>query len=184
MSMNKNSKLPNFVKPVLLVFVVFVIGCLIYHPSATENPEKLAAEKTVPTVSSVQGKPLNDSIVAYGMGFLGTPYIAAGCGKDGFDCSGFVYFVFQHFKIEVPRSAAAFENFGKDIPIEDLQKGDLLLFLSPTRNVIGHIGIVSTANGKESSFIHASSGAEMKVIVTSLTKEGYKRRFVKAVRVL
>lgn len=125
-----------------------------------------------------------DSIVSFGMKLLGTPYVGGGSSKDGFDCSGFVYYVFKHFKIEVPRSSSQFKGFGKEIPIDSIRKGDILVFLSPTRNVIGHVGIVSNAKGKESDFMHASSGSEMKVIVTSLKKAGYTRRFVKAVRVL
>ena len=127
---------------------------------------------------------LGDKIVNFGMGLLGTPYVTAGSSKKGFDCSGFVYFVFNHFKIQVPRSSSEFKNFGKEIPISSVKKGDILLFLSPTRNVIGHIGIVTNPKGMDSDFIHSSSGREMKVIVTSLKKPGYTRRFVKAIRVL
>ena len=127
---------------------------------------------------------LRDKIVSYGMGLLGTPYVTAGHSKKGFDCSGFVYFVFNYFEIKVPRSSSQFKNFGKEIPISDVRKGDVLLFLSPTRNAIGHLGIVTNPKGMESDFIHSSSGCEMKVIVTSLKKPGYLRRFVKAIRVL
>ena len=131
-------------------------------------------------------KPINirDKIASFGMELLGTPYVVAASGKDGFDCSGFVYYVFQHHKIMVPRSSPQFGHFGKEIPIENVKKGDILVFQSPTRNVIGHVGIVTNPKGKESDFIHASSGRDMKVIVTSLKKEGYARRFVKAVDVL
>ena len=127
---------------------------------------------------------LRDKIMRFGIGLLGTPYITAGSSKNGFDCSGFVYFVFNHFKIKVPRSSSQFKNYGKEIAISEVKKGDLLLFLSPTRNVIGHIGIVTNPKGLESDFIHSSSGREMKVIITSLKKPGYTRRFVKAIRVL
>ena len=127
---------------------------------------------------------LRDKIVSYGMGLLGTPYVTAGHSKKGFDCSGFVYFVFNYFEIKVPRSSSQFKNFGKEIPIADVKKGDILLFLSPTRNVIGHLGMVTNPKGMESDFIHSSSGREMKVIITSLKKPGYTRRFVKAIRVL
>jgi cell wall-associated NlpC family hydrolase len=127
---------------------------------------------------------LRDSIVNFGMGLLGTPYVSVGTSKTGFDCSGFVYYVFQYYKISVPRSSPQFENFGKEIPIESVKKGDVLLFLSPTRNVIGHIGIVTNPKGMESDFIHASSGSDMKVIISSLKQKGYTRRFVKAVAVL
>ena len=127
---------------------------------------------------------LRDKIVSYGMGLLVTPYVTAAHSKKGFDCSGFVYFVFNYFEIKVPRSSSQFKNFGKEIPISDVRKGDVLLFLSPTRNAIGHLGIVTNPKGMESDFIHSSSGCEMKVIVTSLKKPGYLRRFVKAIRIL
>ena len=127
---------------------------------------------------------LRDKIVSYGMGLLGTPYVTAGHSKKGFDCSGFVYFVFNYFEIKVPRSSSQFKNFGKEIPISDVRKGEVLLVLSPTRNAIGHLGIVTNPKGMESDFIHSSSGCEMKVIVTSLKKPGYLRRFVKAIRIL
>lgn len=125
-----------------------------------------------------------DSIVSFATELLGTPYVVAASGRDGFDCSGFVYFVFKHHKIQVPRSSAGFSNFGKEISIENVKKGDILVFLSPTRNSIGHVGIVTNPKGKESDFIHASSGREMKVIITSLKQEGYALRFVKAVDAL
>ena len=69
---------------------------------------------------------LRDKIVSYGMGLLGTPYVTAGHSKKGFDCSGFVYFVFNYFEIKVPRSSSQFKNFGKEIPISDVRKGDVL----------------------------------------------------------
>lgn len=136
-------------------------------------------------VNSTKGTvSLRDSIVNYGMEYLGTPYVTGGSSKNGFDCSGFVYYVFKHFKIEVPRSSPQYVNFGKEIPINSIKKGDILVFLSPTSNVIGHLGIVTNPKGMESDFIHATSGRDMKVVITSLKVEGYKRRFVKAVSAL
>jgi cell wall-associated NlpC family hydrolase len=167
--------------------LVIILGSVAYGSSraGTFLPKK--NETTVkdtliqPIESNVS---LGDKIVNFGMSLLGTPYVAAGSSKNGLDCSGFVYYVFNHFKIQVPRSSSEFKNFGKEIPIASVKKGDILLFLSPTRNVIGHIGIVTNPKGMESDFIHSSSGREMKVIVTSLKKPGYTRRFVKAIRVL
>ncbi|MGK4566795.1 C40 family peptidase [Flavobacterium sp. 3HN19-14] len=182
--MNRNTGLRRFIIFGLLVIASFVAANLYFDFRETSKTkiekQKIETPKTPVSVKTQ----LNDSIVAYGMQFLGTPYTAGGCSQDGFDCSGFVYYVFKHFKIEVPRSSAAFEHFGKEIPIEEVQKGDILLFLSPTQNVIGHIGIVSKANGTSSDFIHSSSGNEMKVMISSLINEGYKRRFVKALRVI
>jgi hypothetical protein len=128
--------------------------------------------------------PLRDSIESFSMELLGTPYVYGACSREAFDCSGFVFFVFKNFGIEVPRSSSQFEKFGKEVSIESVKKGDILVFLSPTRNAIGHIGIVTNANGMESEFIHASSSREMKVMISSLKQEGYNRRFVKAINVL
>lgn len=175
------SEKPRFVKYATIataIMMVLIIAFVVYNKK--EN------EPSTPSISVSSVEPnftLQDSIVNFGMKFLGTPYVAAGMGEEGFDCSGFVYYVFNHNHIKVPRSSADFENFGKEIPIENVQKGDILLFLSPTQNVIGHIGIVSNPKGSKSDFIHASSGRQMKVIISNLSTTGYAKRFIKAIRV-
>lgn len=164
-----------------------ILWCNITYGSSRSVRGLAPSNKTIGKDTPINPIELNDflrdKIVSFGLGLLGTPYVAAGSGNGGFDCSGFVYFVFQHFKIPVPRSSSQFKNFGKEIPIDSVRKGDILLFLSPTRNAIGHLGIVTNPKGNESDFIHASSGREMKVIITSLKRPGYTRRFVKAIRV-
>ncbi len=175
-------------KVVLLFGLSLVILGIIAYGAL--NPTKRVTKSIDPMINDTLIKPwestslLGDSVANFGLSLLGTPYLAGGRNRNGFDCSGLVYFVFQHFKIQVPRSSSGYKNFGKEIPIDSVQKGDILVFLSPTRNVIGHVGIVVEPNGMESNFIHASSGPEMKVIMTNLNKSGYKRRFVKAVNVL
>jgi cell wall-associated NlpC family hydrolase len=166
----------------LFSLLVIVLGSIAYG-SFREN--KISSESVGFLVEdTIKPVKIRDKIVSFGMDLLGTPYVEASSSKAGFDCSGFVYYVFQHHKIQVPRSSSQFKNFGKEIPIENVKKGDILVFLSPSRNAIGHIGIVTNPKGKHSDFIHATSGREMKVIISSLKQEGYKRRFVKAVDVL
>ena len=164
---------------------LIVLGSVAYGSSRTGTffqGNDINIKDTV--IDPIETVYLGDRIANFGISLLGTPYVAAGSGKNGFDCSGFVYFVYNHFKIQVPRSSSEFKNFGKEIPIGSVKKGDILLFLSPTRNVIGHLGIVTNPKGMESDFIHSTSGREMKVVITSLKKSGYTRRFVKAIRVL
>jgi cell wall-associated NlpC family hydrolase len=177
----KDRNLRNFEKFTFIALVIFAVAYVTYHKFKVSPPKENPIDQRTSSIPANDA--LKDSIVDYGMEFLGTPYVVGGCSKEGFDCSGFTYFVFQHFNIAIPRSSAEFASFGQEIPIGNVRKGDLLLFLSPTRNVIGHIGIVSTAKGRESDFIHASSGHEMKVIISSLAGDGYTQRFVKAVRV-
>lgn len=178
------------IKTASLLVLALIVGIIVVMKlSSFQNTGAFSSEQSFDNVDiekSSVGKPtsLRDSIVTFGTTLLGTPYVPAGCSVDGFDCSGFVYFVYQNFKIKVPRSSADFEYFGTEVSLEEAQKGDLLLFLSPTRNVIGHMGIVSKAAGKNSDFIHATSGKEMKVVTTNLANSGYTKRFVKAIRVL
>lgn len=166
----------------LFSLLVIVLGSIAYGSFRGE----ISSPKNDETIVKDTIKPIKmrEDVVNFGMELLGTPYVEASSSKAGFDCSGFVYYVFRHHKIQVPRSSSQFKNFGKEIPIENVKKGDILVFLSPTRNSIGHIGIVTKPKGKHSDFIHASSGREMKVIISSLKQEGYTRRFIKAVDVL
>jgi hypothetical protein len=165
-----------------------VVLCIFAYNSLREAkrvPETGTTMIIEPLIDPVNRQVLlRDSVVSFGMGFLGTPYVEGASNKHGFDCSGFVYFVFKHFDTHVPRSSSYYANFGNEISIDSLRKGDILVFRSPTSNALGHVGIVTDPKGMESGFIHASSGREMRVIISSLKQEGYKRRFVKAIGVL
>ncbi len=129
---------------------------------------------------------LADSIVNFAETLLGTPYRYAGTNPaTGFDCSGFINYVFLHFRIPVPRSSIDFDHEGVNVPVENARRGDLILFTGTdsTERAIGHIGIVTTNSAEELRFIHSTSGKAYSVTITPLN-EYYKRRFVKIIRVL
>ncbi len=172
----------------LLGAVVILTGTLtsvtVVKSMEASRPEMhISMKKDV--ADSVENKlTVRDSLETFGKTFLGVPYVYGGTSKKGFDCSGFVYFVFNKFGIKVPRTSSQFAEFGNEIAIDSVKKGDILVFLSPSRNVIGHLGIVTEPKGRESKFIHASSGKEMEVMISSLNQPNYSRRFVKAVTVM
>lgn len=174
--------------PLTIVLVILCCVCIAFSVYSSKKfskrlpvNSKVAEPLTLLAVSKLSRR---DSLVNFSLGYLGKPYIYGACTKDGFDCSGFVYYVFKNFNITVPRSSSEYINYGKTVEIAAVKKGDILVFLSPTRNEIGHLGIVTTANGMNSEFIHAATGKEMKVIITKLNTEHYTRRFVKAIQVL
>ncbi|HWD87019.1 MAG TPA: C40 family peptidase [Mucilaginibacter sp.] len=104
----------------------------------------------------------------------------------GFDCSGFVSYVFKSFNAVVPRSSSDYAYAGREINIEDARPGDVILFKgtkSHHPHSIGHIGIVYSNESNELKFIHSTSGKEYGVTISSLD-DTYKRRFVKVVRLL
>jgi cell wall-associated NlpC family hydrolase len=172
----------------LLGAVVILTGALASVPIVKSTEVELhepVSASIHDSVDSVENRlSVRDSLDEFGKTFLGVPYVYGGTSEKGFDCSGFVYHVFGEFGIKVPRISSQIADFGKEIPIDSVKKGDILIFLSPTRNVIGHLGIVTEPNGMESKFIHASSGKEMQVMVSSLNQPNYTRRFVKSVTVM
>ena len=127
-----------------------------------------------------------EALVAFAKTFIDVPYVYASQDpKKGFDCSGFVNYVFKNFDITVPRSSSGFKDFGKKINVETLALGDVLVFTGYRDSTsVGHLGIVCEANGFDSKFIHASSGKAMKVTISELNSAHYSKRFYKAVDVI
>jgi murein DD-endopeptidase / murein LD-carboxypeptidase len=128
-----------------------------------------------------------DTLIALAKTQLGKNYCYAVSDPDkGFDCSGFVYFVFQSFKISVPRSSKEYKNYGKKIPIDSARAGDVIVFTGTNakKRGPGHVGIVIKCENGIPTFIHSSSGKKKGVIVSDFNESPYyKKRFIKIVRV-
>ena len=126
-----------------------------------------------------------DSLVAFAKTLIGVPYLYACTDpQKGFDCSGFVTYVFNHFNIAVPRSSVDFTHLGKEINIEKARPGDLILFTGTDSSdlIVGHMGIVENTKDDTLWFIHSTSGKAKGVVISPLG-DYYKKRFVKVIRV-
>jgi cell wall-associated NlpC family hydrolase len=126
-----------------------------------------------------------DSLVAFAKTLVGIPYLYASTDPlKGFDCSGFITYVFSHFNMTVPRSSVDFTNYGEEIGIEKAKPGDLILFTGTdsTIRIVGHMGIVESAGADTLRFIHSTSGNAKGVVITPFG-DYYKKRFVKVIRV-
>lgn len=152
------------------------------QPSPTENPQQKKLEHTLQEeIKGLTGYEL----VEYAQTLLGVPYLYASTDPlAGFDCSGFITYVFNHFGVAVPRSSVDFTNVGKEVELQTAKEGDLILFTGTvdTIRIVGHMGIV-TQNTDTLKFIHSSSGKANGVTISSLN-EHYKKRLVKITRVL
>jgi len=125
-----------------------------------------------------------EELIAYSKTLKGIPYKYSSTDpKKGFDCSGFITYVFNHFKIDVPRTSASFTNVGEEVKLADTKPGDLILFTGTdsTIRTVGHMGIIVHA-GDSVVFIHSTSGKANGVTETTLNPY-YMGRFVKVIRV-
>lgn len=125
-------------------------------------------------------------LVKFAKTYLGTSYCYGGSNPaQGFDCSGFVSYVFGHFDIQLPRVSREYKLLGVEKKPEEFQVGDILLFYGyKDSNHIGHVGIICEANGMDSKFIHSSSGKVYGVTISDLNSKHYTKRFYKCISVI
>lgn len=79
------------------------------------------------------------TILDYARSLTGVPYQSAGSTPSGFDCSGYTQYVFAHFGVSLPRTAAEQYYMGTPVTASEAEPGDLVAFR--TGNSISHIGI-------------------------------------------
>ena len=133
------------------------------------------------------GLELRDSITDYAQQFLGIPYKWGGANTSGFDCTGFVYFVFKKFGVKVSRASSGYENVGQKVDFESASAGDIMLFTGtkPEIKKVGHAGIVLKNENGIIDFIHSSSSKKhFGVTITRYNSSGYEKRFLRIINVL
>lgn len=118
-----------------------------------------------------------EQIVDYAKTLIGIKYVYGGESKKGFDCSGFVKYVYNHFDMDIARKSSDQGKGGKAVKKADLQPGDLVFFdTNGGLNNITHVGIY-IGGGK---FIHASTYEKHAITIESLSSAYYSKRYMRA----
>jgi cell wall-associated NlpC family hydrolase len=117
------------------------------------------------------------AIAGTALGLRGTPYRNGGSDPSGFDCSGFVWYVFGQHGIRVARTVGEQYREGVDVAGEALQPGDLLFFNTQGPGA-SHVGMA--IGGDE--FVHAPS-SRGEVRVERISAPYWSSRYVGARRV-
>ncbi|MDO4982757.1 MAG: SH3 domain-containing C40 family peptidase [Eubacteriales bacterium] len=136
----------------------------VYADYVKEGSYGYASSSSTQTSTAGYGSVSGQDIVNYAVQFLGSPYTWGGTSPEtGFDCSGFVYYVFKHFGKTLNRVASDQASNGVHVDPANLQPGDILCFYSGS-SYIGHAGIYIGSN----KFIHASNSTTG-VIISDLS---------------
>lgn len=106
--------------------------------------------------------PLPAQLLATARAHMGVPYVWGGCSPRGFDCSGFVQFVFAYHGVALPRDADQQHDISWPVPPDDQVLPGDLVFFSTYKPGVSHIGISLGGGG----FIHC--GGETGVTENSL----------------
>lgn len=106
-------------------------------------------ESDVPKTDNAFGEKVVETAEKY----LGVPYVWGGTTPSGFDCSGFVYYVFNQAGYSLSRSMPVQYNSGVSVDKEDLRPGDIVFFEGTYESGMSHVGIY-VGDGQ---FIHAPS---------------------------
>lgn len=142
------------------------------------TPVSVSAAAPADVQTAPAPTPIGEQIISSAKNYLGTAYVWAGMSPGGFDCSGFVNYVYGLYGYSMYRVAQdIYSNNGTYVAKSDLIPGDLVFFGYSAYNVT-HVGMY-VGNGQ---FIHASSGAG-KVVITDLSQDYYTRMYVGAKRI-
>jgi len=85
-----------------------------------------AAAAAAAAPAAAVASPTRAALVRYALAFVGTPYVWGGASPRGFDCSGFVQYVYAGYGVGIPRTADV--QFASGVPVAEPEPGDLLFF--------------------------------------------------------
>lgn len=124
-------------------------------------------------IRGVSGKAVVRTVAKY----KGVPYTFGGATPKGFDCSGYVNYVFNEYKAKLPRTADAQCLAGIFVLQKDLREGDLVFFITEGSGP-SHVGIYAG----NANFWHASSSKG--IMLSNLREDYWRTRYYRARRVL
>jgi cell wall-associated NlpC family hydrolase len=119
-----------------------------------EGPRRTGGSTRGTTVARGGSSRAGARVVSAGEEYLGVPYKWGGSTPAGFDCSGFVQYIYRDHGVSLPRTSRQMAHAGVSIPAEVswLREGDLMLFAS-NGSRIDHVAIYAGGN----RIIHSSS---------------------------
>jgi cell wall-associated NlpC family hydrolase len=113
---------------------------------------------------------------------LGIPYKYGGTSKKGFDCSGFMGYIFNSYCAKIPRSSREIAKIGNKIERKQIKKGDLIFFKgsNSSSSSIGHVAFVTEVVDGKISMIHSTRRGVIEDVLSEI--KYYDSRYLFAIR--
>jgi cell wall-associated NlpC family hydrolase len=130
-------------------------GCAAKGTVATPRPfpgASVPPRSGVPAETPSAAITVQPAVISLALSLRGTPYVNGGSDPSGFDCSGFVQWVFAQQGLALPREVKQQYRVGREIDTDDVKAGDLVFFETVSSGA-SHVGIA--LGGGE--FVHAPS---------------------------
>jgi len=150
---------------VLVLLLAFAASAVAAPDRSNDGFKPARPVETRPTTG--------ERAVRIGLRYLGTPYSWAGATPAGFDCSGFVMYVYGRLGIGLPHSSWMLSGVGRPVARKDLEPGDIVFF-----NGASHVGLY-LGNG---SFVHSPHSGDV-VKISRLSEAWYGSTYGGARRV-
>ncbi len=138
----------------------------------SDPPKKIVINTEVKSKTTSN---VGTSIANFAKSLIGKPYVFGSTGPNSFDCSGFVYYVFKNFGINLPRTSQSQAYVGTRVSKNELQPGDLIF--SNTYSSLSHVGVY-IGNGQ---FVHAANSGTG-VTISGVSDSYYGPRYAWATR--
>ena len=159
-------------KIIKIFFCLLILSSLAGCHSSKQASQKKPQKKT-------------DQLLVYAKKYIGSPYKYGGTTPKGFDCSGYVQFVFREFGYYLPRSTPDQAKAGSKVKDSNRKPGDLVFYKGSNRKSkkAGHVGIITKVYKNGSfQFIHASSNKGIRL--DDSEQSYYKSRYLTTRRII
>ncbi|MDR0558431.1 MAG: C40 family peptidase [Treponema sp.] len=168
---------------VKIAFAALVMSAVFINCIRAQTVEEGAVQHTEKAAGEAGGP--RRTLIEFAMKRQGIPYRSGGSTEKGFDCSGFVWFVYRNaLNMDVPRSSRGVWSSGaKTVRLEDALPGDVLVF-SANKGGSGSINHTAIFVDKDSMIHAVSSGPKRGIVISPMTDRYFAPRLVGVKRFL